>query len=399
MDIEKLFQPIRIHGAIFPNRIVMAPMGRLFNDEKGVPHQDYIEYFRRRAAGGTGVLMTEGSMIPHPVAAYAPNAAAIYGEEAMAVWRDCADAVHAHGATLISQIWHGGLFRKPLAYLAPDEPVPVDPHLQPVGPSGWHMPNVAMDGTVLPGIKVCEAMSEKDIEDCILAFGEAAVNAKDAGFDAIDIHAAHGYLIDQFLWERTNERTDQWGGSPQNRVRFAVEVTREVRRRVGPDYPVFLRLSQWKQADYGARLANTPQELEALLVPLADAGVDVFDCSTRRIWEPEFADTDLTIAGWCKKLTGKLSMAVGSVGLERELNPNSQYNKLFKGGAKDANDISRPATEANLERVLDMFEKGWFDFVGVGRMLIADPAWADKVRHGRYHEIPSYNDDALATLL
>ncbi len=399
MTIEKIFQPITIHKTVFPNRIVMAPMGRLFNDPQGIPHADYIEYFRLRAAGGTGVIMTEGCMIPHPVAAYAPNTAAIFGDEALAVWRQCVDAVHAHGATMISQIWHGGLFRKPLEFLAADEPVPVNPHLRPVGPSGWHMPNVGMDGTIFPGVKVCEAMTEKDIEDCIIAFGDAAANAQMAGFDAIDIHGAHGYLIDQFLWDRTNQREDQWGGSLENRVRFAVEVTKEIRRRVGPDYPVFLRWSQWKQADYGAVLANSPKELEAILTPLADAGVDVFDCSTRRIWEPEFPDSELTIAGWCKKLTGKLAMAVGSVGLEQELNPNSQYNKLFKGGARDDVDVSRPATEANIARVLEMFEKGWFDFVGVGRMLIADPAWADKVRHGRYHEIPGYSDDALARLL
>src|SRR5690606_37179672 len=121
---------------------------------------------------------------------------------------------------------------------------------------------------------------------------------------------AHGYLIDQFLWHVPNRRMDGYGGSAVNRARLAVEIVQECRRRVGPDFPLLIRLSQWKTTDYTAKLGETPQELEALLCPIADAGVDLIDCSQRRFWQPEFDGSDMNFAGWTKKLTGKPTMSV-----------------------------------------------------------------------------------------
>ena len=98
------------------------------------------------------------------------------------------------------------------------------------------------------------------------------------------------------------------------RTRFAADLIRAVRKLVGPDFPISLRISQWKLQDYPAKLASTPQELEAWLVPLADAGVDIFHCSQRKFWEPEFDGSDLNLAGWAKKLTGKSTITVGQLG-------------------------------------------------------------------------------------
>ena len=130
---------------------------------------------------------------------------------------------------------------------------------------------------------------------------------------------AHGYLIDQFFWSPLNQRTDRYGGSPRARGQFGAEVVAECRRRVGPDFPILLRISDWKLIDYRRRLAENPQELEELLAPLVDAGVDLFDCSQRRFWEPTFAGSDLNLAGWTKKVTGVPTMTVGSVGLDCDL--------------------------------------------------------------------------------
>ena len=116
-------------------------------------------------------------------------------------------------------------------------------------------------------------MSEQDIQDVIDAFARGGANAKKLGFDAVEIHGAHGYLLDQFLWEGTNVRDDAWGGSFENRLRFPVEVVKAVRDAVGPDFTISLRYSQWKQQDFTARLVDNPQDLERLVMPLSEAGV------------------------------------------------------------------------------------------------------------------------------
>ena len=160
-------------------------------------------------------------------------------------------------------------------------------------------------------------MTEQDIADVIAAYARSAVRARDAGFDGIAIHGAHGYLIDTFFWAETNQRTDRWGGAVANRTRFGAEVVRAIRAAIGPELPIFFRFSQWKQQDFRARLATTPQELEQLLGPIADAGVDVFDGSVRYFDRAEFEGSPLNLSGWAKKLTGKLAMAVGGIGLDR----------------------------------------------------------------------------------
>lgn len=122
-----------------------------------------------------------------------------------------------------------------------------------------------------------DSMSLADIEHTIQAYAHAAKAAKDLGFDAFEIHGAHGYLIDQFFWEGMNHRTDEFGGKTiKERSRFAVEVIKAMRQAVGPDFVIILRLSQWKQQDYTAKLAPTPASLEDWILPLVDAGVDIF---------------------------------------------------------------------------------------------------------------------------
>jgi 2,4-dienoyl-CoA reductase-like NADH-dependent reductase (Old Yellow Enzyme family) len=163
-------------------------------------------------------------------------------------------------------------------------------------------------------------MSDAAIADTIAAFARAAAHARRLGFDTLELHGAHGYLIDQFFWGATNKRSDAYGGkSLKERSRFAVEVIRAVRAAVGPDFPLIIRLSQWKQHDYSFRLAPTPDEMSDWLLPLVEAGADILHCSQRRFSVPEFPEVDgeagLNFAGWAKKLTGAASISVGSVGL------------------------------------------------------------------------------------
>ena len=219
---------------------------------------------------------------------------------------------------------------------------------------------------------------------CPAAFARAAADAKRLGFDAVELHGAHGYLIDQFFWDVTNKRTDSYGGRTlSERARFAADVLKAVRAAVGGDFPVILRISQWKAQDFSAKLATNPEELEAWVAPLADAGVDVFHCSQRRFWEPEFKGSDLNLAGWVKKLTGKPTITVGSVGLDVDLMGS------FQG---------EPTRTQSLDALLERLERGEFDLVAVGRALLNDPEWFRKIEDGRAHEFRGFDPKSLKTL-
>ena len=335
----------------------------------GVPGADVAAYYRRRAEGGVGLIVTEGTFIPHPAAGFNPNVPHFYGDDALAGWRRVAEEVHAAGGLIFPQLWHVGVM-----YGAGPEPTE---GVRPIGPSGLRK----------PGEPVGMPMTQGDIDAVVEAYGRAAHSAKQLGFDGVELHGAHGYLIDQFFWDGTNQRTDLYGGGLWARTRFAVEVIREVRRQVGPDFPLVLRYSQWKIQDYDAKLARTPGELEHLLRPLIDAGVDAFHCSTRRFWEPEFPGSDLNLAGWTKKLSGKPAITVGSVTLDVEFMTTLRTNE----GAGVA--LGR------LDELLARLERNEFDLAAIGRSIIVNPDWPRQVREGHLSQLRSFHRDALAELV
>jgi 2,4-dienoyl-CoA reductase-like NADH-dependent reductase (Old Yellow Enzyme family) len=154
-----------------------------------------------------------------------------------------------------------------------------------------------------------------------------------------------------------------------------------MRRRVAADFPIMFRFSQWKGTDYNAKIAETPDELAAILQPLADAGVDIFDASSRRFWLPEFAGSSVNLAGWAKKLTGKPAMAVGSVGLESPLD--------VKGRLETQN--AAAVSAENLAPLVEMMARDEFDLVGVGRVLLANPRWPNLIRAGKFSELLPYD--------
>lgn len=362
---QVLARPTAINGLTVPNRIVMAPMTRMFSPG-GVPGADVESYYSRRAAAGVGLIVTEGTYVGHESAGQSDRVPRFHGEEQLAGWAKVADAVHAAGGTIVPQLWHIGMVR--------EQGQPPYAEAPAVGPSG-----LRIGADVATG----KAMTRRDLDDVIGAFAEAAADAERIGFDGVEIHGAHGYLVDQFLWEGTNRRTDAYGGDPVARAAFGAEIVAAVRERVSADFPVIFRYSQWKQEAYDARLAETPEQLEAILAPLAAAGVDAFHASTRRYWIPEFDGSDLNLAGWTKKLTGKPTITVGSVGLDGE------FLGAFAGqgsGVKGIDDL------------LDRLESEEFDFVAVGRALLQDPEWAAKVLDGRFGELAPYDAASLKTL-
>ncbi|WP_320778146.1 NADH:flavin oxidoreductase [Streptomyces sp. CRN 30] len=362
---EILSRPTTINGLTVPNRIAMAPMTRMFSPD-GVPGEDVLSYYARRAAAGVGLIVTEGTYVGHPSAGLSDRVPRFHGEEPLAGWAKVVEAVHAAGGTIMPQIWHIGMVRT-----AGDPPFPEAPA---IGPSGIRVGSDEVTG---------KAMTQQDIDDVIAAFARAAADAERIGFDGVEIHGAHGYLIDQFLWAGTNRRTDAYGGDPVSRARFAAEIVAAVRDQVSPGFPVVFRYSQWKEGFYDARLGETPEELESVLAPLVEAGVDAFHASTRRYWRPEYEGSDLNLAGWTKKLTGKPTITVGSVGLD------GVFQKAFRGEGSGVHDI---------DNLLDRMERDEFDLVAVGRALLHDPRWAEKVLTGRFDELTPYDAAALKTL-
>jgi 2,4-dienoyl-CoA reductase-like NADH-dependent reductase (Old Yellow Enzyme family) len=365
-DVSPLFRPFHIRGLELKNRIVMAPMTRS-RSPGGFPNDDNVAYYARRAAANVGLVLSEGTLTRRKGASGDANIPLFWGEQALAGWKNIIDAVHAEGGKMGPQIWHQGMSRKPGTGHFPDAPSD--------GPSG----------ITLQGKKVEEEPSEAEVLDMAQAYADAAGDAKRLGFDCIELHGAHAYLIDEFFWERTNQRTDRFGGSIVKRAEFAAETIRRCRAAVG-DLPIIIRISQWKSVDYNAKVAVNPQELEEWLRVLVDAGVDAIHCSQRRILEPEFPEIDgakgLNFAGWAKKLTGLPSISVGSVGL------SSEFTGAFRGEG---------SSKGNLDEVIERVDKGEFDLVAVGRALLQDPEWAVKVKHGRIGELQDYDAKALQT--
>ncbi|MHC5350586.1 NADH:flavin oxidoreductase [Metapseudomonas furukawaii] len=362
-----LFEPFRLGNLELPTRVVMAPMTRNFSPG-GIPDAQVVEYYRRRAAAGVGLIVTEGTTVGHKAANGYPNVPHFYGDEALAGWKQVVDAVHAEGSRIVPQLWHVGAVRR--LGTEPDPSVP-----------GYGPTEKVKDGKVL-----VHGMTREDIQEVIAAFAQAARDAQAIGMDGVEIHGAHGYLIDQFFWEGSNQRTDEYGGSLANRSRFAIELVQAVRAAVGPDFPIIFRFSQWKQQDYSARLVTTPEALGEFLKPLSDAGVDIFHCSTRRFWIPEFEGSDLNLAGWTRELTGKPTITVGNVGLD-----GSEFLQFFG----HTEEVAQPAS---IDGLLERLDKGEFDLVAVGRALLVDPEWALKVRDGRIGDIKPFSRAALGTL-
>lgn len=359
-----LFQPFTLGSMKLRNRIVMAPMTRSFSPD-GIPTDDVAAYYERRAEADVGLLVTEGTTVHRGGASFDAKIPKFHDEAPLAAWGKVVERVHAKGGAIAPQIWHVGLARKPGTGPYPDAPSD--------SPSG-----MTHDGKL-----VAPVLSDEDVADIVSAFANAAGEAGKLGFDSVELHGAHGYLIDQFFWSEMNKRDGQYGGDLIERSKFAADIIRECKKQMPDDMPLIIRVSQWKQQNYASRLAHSPDELSAFLGHLVDAGVDILHCSQRRYWEPEFEGSDLNFAGWAKKLTGVPTISVGSVGL------SGDFFGAFAGQGAGA---------APLDNLLERMDKGEFDMIAVGRALLQDPLWAQKIKENRLDELEDYSGESIKTL-
>ncbi|HEX6684632.1 MAG TPA: hypothetical protein VF062_17640 [Candidatus Limnocylindrales bacterium] len=374
--LGSLLEPTTLAGLPLNTRFVMAPMTRS-HSPGGVPGPEVAAYYRRRAENGIGLIISEGVLVGHPSAGHETTVPRMTAGASEQGWRRVTDEVHAAGGRIAAQLWHLGSAREPVDGIAAWTPSGL--------PGGTH------------------AITLADIDTLLSAYADSAGVAARAGFDAIEIHAAHGYLLDEFLWSHTNRRTDRYGGSVAARAAFPAEVIRAVRMAIPARMPVIVRFSQFKERDYAARIAESPAELATLLNAFATAGADVLHASQRNFADPafpssprnvadpafpgsprnvadpafpgpprNFADpafpgSPLNLAGWAKHLTGLPSITVGSVGLTRD----------FVGSSA-------------LRNLLHRLDSGEFDLVALGRILLRNPAWVTLAAAGRLDEIHNY---------
>lgn len=356
-----LFTPFQLGPLSLRNRFVMPAMQRGMC-EGAAPTLALADYYARRAEGGCSLIIGESAAVDHPSATVQPTAAWLTDKTADA-WKACVDAVGAAGGAMLLQLWHEGAMRSDGHALSPS-------------------------GLAYPGKESGRAATLEELEEIRDSFVRSAQVALDIGAAGVEVHAAHGYMLDQFLWAGSNRRTDGYGGDDiEHRARFPAEIVAAIRAVCGPDFVISLRLSQWKEVDYEARIAETPDELALLTGILRDAGVDVLHASTRRFWEPEWDSDARNLAGWAKALGDMPVITVGSVGLDTDV--MDTFTQDAEPGARVAEAIE------NLEHKI---ERGECDLVAVGRALIGDPDFVRKLEAGDYGAIRTFKKADLGAL-
>jgi 2,4-dienoyl-CoA reductase-like NADH-dependent reductase (Old Yellow Enzyme family) len=354
-----LFEPYKLKNITLRNRVAMAPMTRS-QSPGGIPTNDVVEYYKRRAKAEVGLIITEGVEVSHKASSAYPNVPRLDSDKARDGWKKVVNGIKKNNGHVVAQLWHCGGFRK--LGMSPNPEVP----------------GHTASGLIRPGKRVAHAMTSLDIEETISAYAGDAKICEEIGFDGVEIHGAHGYLIDNFLWDGTNDRDDSFGGSIETRSNLATSIIKAIRSNVSDKFIVGLRFSQWKQQDYTARLATNPDDLFKVLSGPCNAGLDYLHSSMRRFWESEFEGSDENLAYWTKKLTNIPTISVGSVGLDG-----------------DFTDMMAPAKTTSIDKALQDINEHKYDMVAVGRALLSDHEWVIKMKEGRLKDINPYTKESL----
>jgi len=253
-DLEYLLRPIRIRNLEIPNRVVMPPMGTNLGNADGTVSEANLAYFKRRVQSGAGLIITEITSV-HPDGTASPGTLCVYDDRFIPGLKQMADIVHRRGAKIAMQLHHAG--RESYYQLKAGRAV---------APSAI--------ASYIYGMKP-RKMSSDDINETIRSFAQAACRAREAGFDAVELHAAHGYLLMQFLSLHSNQRQDEYGGDFSCRARFVVECLQEVRKAVGEDFPISIRIS----AEEIIRNGYSIEDMQAILPDLVKGGADIVHAS------------------------------------------------------------------------------------------------------------------------
>lgn len=330
---KHIFEPLTIRRMTMKNRIMMTPMGTNYGEQSGEMSFLHINYYEQRARGGTGLIMVENANVDYPLGSNGTTQLRIDHDNYLPRLFKLTETVHKHGACIGIQINHAGASAQSART-----------QMQPVSASD--IPSKA-------GGEIPRPLEKEEILQIVKKYGQAAKRAQAAGFDTVEIHAGHSYLISQFLSPLTNHRTDEFGGSAENRARFARMVLEEVRAQVGPHFPIFVRISADEFPEGGNTLEDTLDYLQYF-----QEEADVIDVSAGLNSSIQYQiDANYLPDGWrsymakaVKERYGKPCVTTGNI-----RNPQVAEDILAKGDA---------------------------DIIGMGRGLIADPDWVNKVEFG-----------------
>lgn len=346
-------EPVTLAGAKLANRLAVAPMTRVSAGEDGTPTEAMNRYYSAFAEGGFGLVITEGTYTDTQYSQGYFFQPGIVSEKHVEAWRPIAESIHAGGARAVMQLMHAGALSQGNRYRT-DTAGP-----SAVRPKGQMMPEYGGSGPW----PTPRAMSDDDIETAVQGFAAAAVNARRAGFDGVEVHAANGYLLDQFLTDYTNLRDDSYGGPVSHRIRLTAQVVERIRALV-PDegFVLGVRLSQTKVNDFQYRWAGAG-DARVVFTSLADAGADYLHIASEgRDWiETARLDDGDTITALAKKVTGLPVIA--------------------NGGMHD------------LDQAAQLLEGGHADVLSLGRGALANPDLPNKVAGG--HELETFDHAML----
>ena len=323
----------RIGTVTLENKLAVAPMTRVSATPDGVATAEMADYYAAFARGGFGLILTEGIYTDTTHSQGYLNQPGLATDAHVAAWRQVTDAVHAHGVPVVAQLMHAGALSQGNSYgastIAPSAEAPRGAMLEEYGGSGaWPTP---------------QALTKTDIDTEVRLIGDAALRAQAAGFDGVEVHAANGYLLDQVLTDYTNTRDDEYGGSVENRIRLTAEVLTEVRRRVGPDFLLGVRLSQTKVNDFTYRWPGGAADAMTIVAAVAGTGVDYLHIASEG---RDFIDT------------ARLSDGRTITALARDV---SGLPVMANGGMHD------------LRQAADVLDGGHADLLSIGRGALANP--------------------------
>lgn len=338
MRIEKLFEPIKIGTMELKNRLIVPSMSTLTATPEGFCTEQFIAYHERKARGGWGLIVTEYYGIS-PNAGFFPRMLGIWNDELVENHKQLTDRVHAAGAKIAAQISHAG--RETFIGVTDENLVAPSPYRD-------------VDGEKNP-----KELSISEIKDIVGKYGDTAYNLKRAGFDAVEIYAAHGYLISNFLSKYANKRTDEYGGSLENRCKFLLEIIKDVRSKVGPDFPIMVRISTEEYVPGGLSLG----ESRVVAMKLEQGSVDCISCS-QGIFTTSYSIVE----------PAALENAV-------YVDNSEEIKKVVRIPVITAGRIN----EANIAE--SVLVAGKADLIGMGRASLADPDFPKKVLEGRFDDI------------
>ncbi|PAE15947.1 NADH:flavin oxidoreductase [Virgibacillus sp. 7505] len=339
-NTEFLFQKAKLGNTEVKNRLSVAPMTRISATSEGIITDRMVSYYTSFAKGGFGLILTEGTYIDDKYSqTYFDQPGIAYDEQAEA-WKKVVDSVHQEGAKIFMQLQHSG----PLSQGNRFAGETVAPSA--VQPKGEQLTFYLGEGP----FSMPREVTKEEINDIIKSFVSAAQRAKSAGFDGVEIHGANGYLLDAFLTEYTNQRTDEYGGSSANRVRLLVEVAKAIREAVGEVFTVGIRISQSKVNDYTYKWSGKEEDAKIIFSQLGQAGLDYIHVTEYEAWQPAFDSSDITLIELAKKYANVAIIANGQL-----------------------DDISRAE---------DIVKSMGADVVALGKGALANHDWFKKVRNG-----------------